>query len=501
MIEKIKMMDKKKILLCIEILFYLFCFVKVCLNLCYGMEAMYQTFRDCFNYKAIAYFLAVLLMVRRAKIWHPASIIYSICYVVGSILYFKKWQFEIELYNANMSKCIAFGLFFLLIIDFFVSRNLVKWKERNKVLTVLFAAATIVSAILSPGRSSLIYLVCPFLALYFIRINEKKWKQLIICLSVALWLSANWIMIKSLIDVPYEGGRYWGVFLNLSTIGIFCTSAALSAFSWFLMIKGNDVKANLLRLLSVIAFLIPVYYVMLISARVAQLALILAVLFGCVFWIGKYDSVKIKKRVLIGGIVAVVGIGLFILVLWGLYNIDSEDIKANVENDFLRGQLVYWCGRAKTTFNAKSATFKHGSVLAMMDRFSSGRLGIWFEYSKELTLTGHAGVYCPINGRLHPHNNYMAWLYQYGLIGGSLFLSWFIYLLVCAIKKAGTVRNIKYLFPSLWCVMAIGAMLPETHPWIYTTTFILLFVQYIFIIRISDKEDAENEENGKVNNN
>ena len=321
------------------------------------------------------------------------------------------------------------------------------------------------------------------------------------CMSIALWLSANWVMIKSLIAVPYEGGRYWGVFLNLSTVGIFCGGAALSAFSWFLMIKGKDIKSMVLRGVTLIAFLIPVYYVMLISARVAQLALILVVLFGCVFWIGKHDSAKIKKRVLIGGIVAVAGIGLFILVLWGLYNINPEDIKTNVENEFLREQLVYWNGRARTTFHAKSGTFKQGSVLAMMDRFSSGRLGIWVKYGKEMTLAGHPGVYSPVNGRIHPHNNYVAWLYQYGLIGGSLFLSWFIYLLVCVAKKTVTTGNIKYLFPTLWCVMAIGAMLTETHPWIYTTTFILLFVQYIFIVQIPNKEDMKSEEKEKANNN
>lgn len=488
MIEKIKMMDKKKILFCIEILFYLYCFVKVCLNLCYGTEAMYQTFRDYYNYKAIAYFLAVLLMVRRAKIWHPVSIIYSLLYVIGSVIYFRKWQFEIELFNANLSKCIAFGLFFLLIIDFFISRNLVKWKERNKVLTIMFAAAFLLSAILSPGRASLIYLVCPFAALYFIRITEQKWKQLMVCLSIAIWSSNMWVMVKSLIEVPYEGERYFGVFLNLSTIGIFCAAAAVSATFWLLCIRGKTVKANLLRIMAIVAILIPTYFTFLVSARVALLALIAVIMYGIVMWLGEYDLKKLKKRIKYGSIITVSCVILFFLILWGLYNIPVQDIKDNIEVDFLREQILYWNAVARSTFDANSETYEQGTILAMIDRFSSSRVGIWQSYLKEMTWLGHEGVYSPITGRLHPHNNYIAWLYQYGLIGGSVFLVWFIYLNVCINKKIYTTGNKKYLFASLWCVLSLFSMLTETILWIYLSSFVLMLIQYTVMVEMTDDE-------------
>lgn len=499
MLENIKKIDKNKVLFCLEMIFYLYCFVKMCLNLCYGTEAMYQTIRDHFNYKAIAYFLAILLMVRRAKLLHFAPIAYSVFYVIGSVLYFKRAQFEIELYNANLSRCIAYGLFFLLIIDFFVSKNIVKWKERNKVLTIMFLATIAISAILSPGRTTLCYFICPFAALYFVKITKTKWKQLMNCLSVSMWLSNMWVMCKSLLEVPYEGGRYWGVFLNLSTIGLFCAGAATSAIYWFFLVKGKGVKANILRCLSVCAFLIPFYFVMLVSARVAQLALILVIAFGFVMWSGYHSTDKIKKGAMIGGAVLFACAILLVLALWGLYKVDVEEIKSTVNNEFLREQLLYWNGRAKTTFTAKSATFEHGTLLAMMDRFTSGRLGIWVTYFKEMNLLGHEGVYSLTSNWIHPHNNYVAWLYQYGLIGGSAFLAWFVYLNVCMIKKSYKSGDKKYLFPSLWCILTICSMLTETILWIYLSAFVLLFMQYIVMIDIPEDEECDIKKQDKKN--
>lgn len=489
MLAKLKKINFEKVLFALEILFYLFCFTKMCLNLCYGTESMHQTFRDYYNYKAIAYFLGVLLVVRRIKILHPVPIIYIIGYIIGAVFYFKKGQFELELYNANMSKCIAFGLFFLLIIDFIVARNLVKWKERNKILTIIYVIAFVLAAILSPGRGALIYLICPFAAFYFIRISEKKWNTLIYCLSAAMWISLVIVMSKSLIEVPYEGERYWGVFLNLSTIGAFCAGASTCAVFWFFLIKGNDIKANIYRILAVVAFAITTYFVMLISARGSQLALILVVLTGFIFWFGKHDIKKIKKRFYIGGGVLIVGISIFILMLWGLYNIDIDSVKDLVKNDILYGQIAYWHNRAKTTFDAQSITFEHGTLLAMLDRFSSGRLGIWMHYMEEMTLLGHQGVHLPVIEAVHPHNNYIAWLYQYGIIGGSAVLVWFVYLNVCIFKKAYKEGAKKYLFPFLWCVFATSAMLIETILWIYLPAFVLLFVQYIAMVNITDEEN------------
>lgn len=491
MLEKIKKIDRNKVLLCLEMAFYLYCFIKMCLNLCYGTEAMYQTFRDYYNYKAIAYFLAVLLMVRRAKIWHPVPIIYSVLYVIGSVMYFRKWQFEIELFNANLSKCIAFGLFFLLIIDFFVSKNLVKWKERNKVLTIIFLVALALSAVISPGRASLIYFICPFAALYFIRINEQKWKQLMICLSIAIWSSNMWVMVKSLIEVPYEGERYFGVFLNLSTIGIFCAAAAVSATFWLLCIKGKTIKANILRIVALVAILVPTYFTFLVSARVALLALVAAIMYGMIMWMGKYDINKLKKKIKYGCVIIISCIILFFVILWGLYNIPVQDIKDNIEIDFLREQVLYWNAVARSTFDANSETYEQGTVLAMIDRFSSSRVGIWQSYFEEMTWLGHEGVYSAVTGRLHPHNNYIAWLYQYGLIGGSAFIVWFIYLNVCINKMIYKTGNKKYMFASLWCMLALVSMLTETILWIYLSSFILIFIQYIVAVDIKDGNKNE----------
>ena len=59
-----------KILLAVEIVFYLYLFLKMSLNLCYGTETEFQINRDYHNYKAICYLLGIIIIATRAHIWH-----------------------------------------------------------------------------------------------------------------------------------------------------------------------------------------------------------------------------------------------------------------------------------------------------------------------------------------------------------------------------------------------------------------------------------------------
>mgnify|MGYP003297248814 CR=1 FL=1 len=139
----------------------------------------------------------------------------------------------------------------------------------------------------------------------------------------------------------------------------------------------------------------------------------------------------------------------------------------------------------------KSRLFEHGTVLAMIDRFSSGRLGIWVNYMANFNWLGHVSTYLEEvkPHRLHAHNTYVSNIYNYGLIGGGAYLLWNIGLLAESVRKSLTGKKI-YILPALWIALTLTGMLTETLFFVYPLPFIMLFLQYPLLVRI-DGEDGE----------
>lgn len=482
---------KKNLLFMAEMAFYLFCFLKMSLNLCYGVESEFQTFRDIYDYEAICYFLAIIIIATRAKFWHWICLIYAGLYTTGCILYMKKMMFEPEKFQAVEMQMIAYGLFFLLVLDLLIRRQVVKWKERNPWLTGILAFAVIFTWIFSIGRNNTIFLFCPFAVLYLVRISKEKWMHLMYCFSISHVLSVVWIFGKSLMTVPYDGSRYWGVFLNLSTIGMFCAGAFVCAMFWFLLKSENRFKISW-RFVPILGVMImSVMFVSMISARSAMVALAAPALFAFIFWPSKHGKNVVRKRfygVLIGILVCLI---LGFILLWGLYQIDKEELRRLITNDVIYNKVEYWYIRAKTMFQAKSRLFEHGTVLAMIDRFSSGRLGIWVNYMANFNWLGHVSTYLEEvkPHRLHAHNTYVSNIYNYGLIGGGAYLLWNIGLLAESVRKSLTGKKI-YILPALWIALTLTGMLTETLFFVYPLPFIMLFLQYPLLVRI-DGEDGE----------
>ena len=176
------------------------------------------------------------------------------------------------------------------------------------------------------------------------------------------------------------------------------------------------------------------------------------------------------------------------LILWGLYQVEEDELRELIGNDMLYNQIAYWHDRADTMFKAKSYFFEHGTPLTMVDRFSSGRVGIWYNYIINFNCFGHETEFLIMNewDMLHAHNTYISNLYNYGLIGGGAFVCWMISLLVTAIKRITTNKKI-YLLSTLWIIFALSAMLTDTFYWIYPTPFIMLFLAYPFMNKMEEK--------------
>lgn len=491
-VEKIQVLkekaDTKKILYYAEILFYLYFFLRVCLNICYGVETPYQMNRDYYNFKAINYLLCIIIVATRAKIWHWLCILPACIYTVGCVMYMRKMMFEWEMFRTVEMRLLTYGLCGVILIDAIIRHNIVKWKERNIWLTGLLIFAFIITWFFSPGRAHTFFILCPFALIYLVKIKPEVWMKLIKCLSVSYVASVFWIFGKSLLEVPYEGERYYGVFFNIGTIGAFCGGAVVCVIYWLISKEKERRKVSLRMVLIFATLITSLVTVFMVGTRTVMFALICVVFFCYIFYPAKNQKGIRKKRIFIVCGVTSIMLCLGFLSLWGLYQIEREELRAIIDNDMLYNQIAYWHGRASTMFKAESVTFKHGTPIAMLDRFSSGRVGIWYDYIKNLNLLGHESEFRIMNEQnmWHAHNVFISCLYNYGIVGGGAFVCWLISVLIMAVKKA-TAKCEIYLFPTLWIVFALSAMLTETFYWIYPIPFIMLFLAYPFMNKMEEK--------------
>lgn len=491
-VKKIQMLKEKsvtkKILYYAEILFYLYFFLRVCLNICYGVETPYQINRDYYNFKAINYLLGIIIVATRARIWHWLCILPACGYAVGCVMYMRKMMFEWEMFRTVEMRLIAYGLCGVILIDAIIRRNIVKWKDRNWWLTGTLIFALTFCWLFGVSQMHLFCFLCPFALIYLIKIPAESWIKLVSCLSVSYVASVFWVFGKSLLEVPYEGIRYYGVFLNLCTIGAFCAGAVICAMYWFLSKTKERWKISWKLLLTFVVLMVSLATVFMVGARTTMISLVLLTFFCFVFYPSKHQKGVRKKRAYIVCGVTSILLCIGFLILWGLYQIKEDELRELISNDMLYNQIAYWHDRADTMFKAKSYFFEHGTPIAMLDRFSSGRIGIWYNYIINFNWLGHETEFRIMNewNMLHAHNTYISNLYNYGLIGGGAFVCWMVSLLVAAIKKTASNSKI-YLFPTLWIVFTLSAMLTDTFYWIYPTPFIMLFLAYPFMNKMEEK--------------
>lgn len=504
----------------IEILIFVFLFVKVCLNLCYGVESVYETIRDAFFYRGVFYLLAAVFLAvltdddglyglcvkvgelfkkkdgstkksfrEYVRLFRIPQLVFLIAFSVIGLLYFKKNMFESEIFMDYLMQWHAKGLGTLLVLDVLVRGRYTKLKSLNPVNCALYLLMLVFTIGISSSKQYSMYLICPALCIFVCDISKKKWKLLTESFAASMILAVVRVMFKSLKEVPYTGARYKGVFLNMSTIGLFCGIGFVCAFYFFLKVKLDGYKNKLILALSIVSMAATAAFVYIIGLRSAELGVI-AVVFISLFYVsdGLESKAKPWKKLLIASGCVIAALGLALLVFRILYGIDKETIQASVSNPVLCRKILYWRGRAVTMFKAKSRVFENGTLIAAVDRFSSGRLGIWKNYLDTVNLWGHDSVTLEVGQKffVHPHNNFLAWIIMYGLFGGLICIAWFVKVIVDAFMNVNKEKE-RFLFLFLWVIFAFFAMFMETLPWVYPISLITLFLSYQTLILRKDQ--------------
>lgn len=263
---------------------------------------------------------------------------------------------------------------------------------------------------------------------------EKVSRLLIDACIISFYVFAT----LSVLFVPITPGHYTGIFANPNVLGEF----ASLVFCCILIKAFNAEKSGwcvwyilLLYFTSALLFMS--------NSRTGMLAAILAFVFFLIFSAarGCFKEKKFKKTLIqiIALFIILTLIALAVFLVAVKMGLVDDDILVKIKEIF----LVF---KSKLKIRDRN-----------LDRFSSGRIGIWQEYAKKINLTGHPDMETVFVKLPHDsktvayrtcHNYFLQMTINYGLIAGLLSVFGVLIAAVMAVKYSFKNRDKKYsMFP------------------------------------------------------
>lgn len=487
MINKIKSNDR--IIKLAELFATVFVFYRLSLNLIYAIEQTFQTPRDLDFFHAVFWLFILIFCIRKItfkKIDVWITIGAELALIAG---YLYVMKISPATYGPDYFKTILYGwitcaAFVAVLIDVFRYDKIKEILKYNGKAMIPFLVLSVVFAIFD--RTRCIPIVCPIVALLLTRIDKQKWLNLVNCFAVGYYIAFAHLMTKSLLF--YSGrvydGRWLGIFSELENGGVICGGAVICMLYFISQyIISDDRKWYKLAVpISLLAY--PLYAVLRIGARSAQLSITFV---GLLFFIFIHKS-KEKKIVLIRLSVAITGIIVAIIMLYVISHGINKRLERNgdIELSYLESHLM------QLTSGEEDGYFGKGTILTGIDRLSSGRLSHWWAASQQIRLWGHPidmfagekGV--PLTGN-SPHNLYIKCLIEYGIMGGGIVIAWMLYLGVIGVKGVLAHEN-SALMMFLWLAFCLGIFTFTSFGWRSPHAFILLIMQYGLCLINLEKE-------------
>lgn len=240
------------------------------------------------------------------------------------------------------------------------------------------------------------------------------------------------------------------------------------------------------------AFLLGTAIFFLWSAQ-ARTMFFLEILVGLVFF-GKLfvmrksypNKLMLLGQLLIAGVLVVVS---WNMTLWGINNFALKDTEYVLKVSALTGMEVYADDGSRIF-----STFTSGLSL---QRFTSGRLGMWITYFKNMNLFGHDDLgFCPtFQGWITPHNSVLWYMYEYGALTVAPYLIMMVSFCVEAFRyaKRWCFKNKNAMLPFYTFCMIFVLGLTETVEDVFRwyTPWLLVYIVVLFLMGNHDTVKAQ----------
>ena len=140
---------------------------------------------------------------------------------------------------------------------------------------------------------------------------------------------------------------------------------------------------------------------------------------------------------------------------------------------------------------AECGIFDPDSIVNYVDLFTSGRLSIIKVFSEYFNFTGNpsTGYYVGEYFAHNTHNTYSQLIFDYGYVGGGLFIIWLLYSMVASVVGYIKEKQHSMVFVCIWMAMLLGILLGESASLYYPIMVMTVLVMYPLIVKVEKKNE------------
>lgn len=490
--KKINLLDIKEI---VAGIIGIACLAGTIIWLCNAQNAVYQTQKDIRYAKAFFCLAAFLFVTQRVRLWNWQSLVASIAYLPIGYMYRVSREFAPALFERDKVVAWIVWLLILVAVDMAVYKKYTPLEKFNKyALSIYVLTATFMMFYRNEKNYPIVFVIA--FIFYLIPLGKKGWEKVQEQFCYA-WLVSFVIMLVRSVTKNYKtagNGRWYGDFLNIGDFGLFLGCMIAVILYKLYQIRREKGRKNIEYLLWLVVLPVCIWAIL----RVCTITLFIGILFVLLM-----GFVVVRKEVKYKGIVvrsAIVFVGVIILAIVGFLVLKSlADVNIYYWRDVLKKgnpivkpvanfvcRAYYMFGGMETFEN--SYIFEPGSLMNSIDIFTSGRLSIIKVFSENFNWTGNpsdgfwVGEYFAYN----THNTYSQLIYDYGYLGGGLFIFLLVFVLVLAVRRFVSTKDAKTVFACVWMAMLLGLLMGESANLYFPVMTSTLIVFYPILVKLEN---------------
>lgn len=464
--------------------------------LCNAQNEIYQTLKDIQYAKAFFCLSAFLFVTQRVRLFNWQSLVASILYLPLGYMYRVTNEFAPDLFNRDKVVAYVVWILILIAVDMAVYKKYTPLEKFNKYVLSIYALTAIFMMFYRNGRKHPIVFVIGFM-FYLIPLGKKGWEKVQEQFCYA-WLVSFAIMLgRSVvrnIEVAYNG-RWYGDFLNIGDFGLFLGCVATVILYKLYQIRRDKGRKNIEYLLWLLVLPVCAWAVLRVCTVTLFIGLILLLLMGYIVVRKEvnYKEVFIRLAIVVVGVAIVLIVG-YLLLRYISENADEAYWSTMLrEGNTIMKPIASFVCRAKYMFLegytvAKGEVFEPNTVMNSIDLFTSGRLSIIKVFSEGFNFTGN-----PSNGfwigdyfAYNTHNTYSQLVYEYGYLGGGLFIFLLVFVLALAVRRFVSEKDAKTVFACVWMAMLLGLLMGESANLYFPVMTSTLIVFYPILVKLEN---------------
>ncbi len=421
-----------------------------------GGEMVYDTFKGLFFWQAMIAVGCVIVLTYAVCYKNVFIYIFTAVYFAISIYLLLGTGFKTnspDLWNWYIRLCVGVGTVVPVFVDAIMTKRIGRLNKERVVcliLLMLFAGSILYNGVFADlNAEGLILIVLVYLIADFKETSLERFMRCFAWASVAN--SAYWLL-KSLISVPYTGeALYKGIFQDSPVFAELMGLGAACGLAILVCIKKGKTIAKLYTFLLILMVVTFFFMVIAADSRNALLAVIGTLLLFAYL----YAYVTEKKKVFWIVLASIVAVGILVIGFAFALAVNSDDLQ---ELFAKFPKLRYLAGIASKSMRTQTryGILPDNSWINCIDNFTSGRLSIWVATFRQLNLfKGNSSyIYITETYQTGVHNAFLAFMNQYGIIGGLSLDALMIYSFVGFLRRAKNSLkqqkcDIKYILPAL----------------------------------------------------